>query len=486
MEAACLLGSAAGLPQVTGALAYASDDDFVADGPVFEVIAAPRNNQNIRTALHAATLASDLAAITLAFSLACLIRFGSALAPALRHELLLVLPLFALISVRNEAHSPVTLVDTKQAIKRALKSLGVVMLAVIAEAYCFQVSRQLPRLSFGLGFLLSTGLLGLSRLAMTSLGRRLLGRTAVSEVVIRDGSDPLPIELDSIPVIDAARAGFCPLNRSPEMLHRLGRAVGNYDRIIVACGADRRYDWSLALKGTGANVELLTPELTALGMVGASDYRGITTAIVSLDALSLHDRVAKRAFDLLFVAVLLPFVLPTAAVIAAILKLTSPGPVFFVQERVGWRNQLFAMIKFRSMHVEQTDEAGAQSAIPDDSRITPFGRFLRKTSLDELPQLYNVLKGDMSIVGPRPHALGSRAADRLFWDIHDAYFSRHAVKPGLTGLAQVRGFRGATLTPSELLNRLQADLEYLSDWSIWRDLTIVARTARVVIHEKAF
>ena len=188
----------------------------------------------------------------------------------------------------------------------------------------------------------------------------------------------------------------------------------------------------------------------------------------------------------MLVALLLPAVLPVAAIIAVIIKLTSPGPVFFVQQRVGWRNQLFPMFKFRSMYVEQTDPSGLRSATPDDSRVTPVGRFLRKTSLDELPQLYNVLKGDMSIVGPRPHALGSRAADRLFWDIHDAYFTRHAIKPGLTGLAQVRGLRGATVTPSDLLDRVQADLEYLADWSIWRDFAIIAQTVKVLVHEKAF
>jgi lipopolysaccharide/colanic/teichoic acid biosynthesis glycosyltransferase len=160
--------------------------------------------------------------------------------------------------------------------------------------------------------------------------------------------------------------------------------------------------------------------------------------------------------------------------------------VFFVQERVGWGNRLFKMYKFRSMWFEKTDHSGFRSASRRDDRITRVGGFLRKTSLDELPQLFNVLKGDMSIVGPRPHAVGSTAEDRLFWEVDERYFNRHAVKPGLTGLAQVRGFRGATLTRRDLSNRVQADLEYLSGWSLWRDLAIIVRTLKVLVHRNAF
>ena len=130
--------------------------------------------------------------------------------------------------------------------------------------------------------------------------------------------------------------------------------------------------------------------------------------------------------------------------------------------------------------------SGARSTGRHDDRVTRVGRFIRAHSLDELPQLFNVLRGEMSIVGPRPHALGSRAEDKLFWDIDTSYWHRHAVKPGLTGLAQVRGYRGATETVSDLSNRLQADLEYLSGWSLWRDIAIIFATFRVLIHRNAY
>jgi lipopolysaccharide/colanic/teichoic acid biosynthesis glycosyltransferase len=118
--------------------------------------------------------------------------------------------------------------------------------------------------------------------------------------------------------------------------------------------------------------------------------------------------------------------------------------------------------------------------------VSRVGRFIRRTSLDELPQLFNVLAGTMSIVGPRPHALGSTAEAALFWHIDSRYFHRHATKPGMTGLAQIRGFRGATAVRSDLTSRLKSDLEYLADWTIWRDVKIIIQTVAVVVHSKAF
>lgn len=137
------------------------------------------------------------------------------------------------------------------------------------------------------------------------------------------------------------------------------------------------------------------------------------------------------------------------------------------------------------MRSEQSDHAGRQFASRDDDRITRVGRFLRRTSIDELPQLLNVLEGDMSLVGPRPHALGSLAGDKLFWQVDHRYWLRDALKPGITGLAQVRGFRGATDCEEDLEQRLAADLEYLRDWSLWREIHILASTALVVTHRNA-
>ncbi|HZH06134.1 MAG TPA: sugar transferase [Lautropia sp.] len=164
----------------------------------------------------------------------------------------------------------------------------------------------------------------------------------------------------------------------------------------------------------------------------------------------------------------------------------SPGPVFFRQQRMGRGNRLFSILKFRSMRSDLCDANGTRSTGRDDDRVTRVGRLIRSTSIDELPQLLNVLKGDMSLVGPRPHALGSLAGTQLFWEVDQRYWHRHACKPGITGLAQVRGFRGATNESVDLANRLHADLEYLNGWSIWRDVSILVRTFRVLVHQNAF
>ena len=180
------------------------------------------------------------------------------------------------------------------------------------------------------------------------------------------------------------------------------------------------------------------------------------------------------------------FLTPLLLLVAVAIKLDSRGPVFFLQPRVGRGNRIFLTYKFRSMRADRSDAAGTQSTTKNDDRVTRVGRFIRASSIDELPQLFNVLKGDMSLVGPRPHALGSLAGDTLFWDVDERYWHRHASKPGLTGLAQVRGFRGETRERADLANRLAADLEYLNGWTIWRDLSILAGTIRVLMHRNAY
>jgi len=186
--------------------------------------------------------------------------------------------------------------------------------------------------------------------------------------------------------------------------------------------------------------------------------------------------VAKRTLDILGALcglILLGIMLP---VIALMIRRDSPGPVMFRQTRVGLFGQPFRMLKFRTMHQAMCEPDRCSQARRGDSRITPVGAWLRRTSLDEWPQFVNVLKGDMSIVGPRPHAAGSRAGDRLFEDVTQHYPARHQTKPGMTGLAQIRGLRGETDTEDKLIRRIDADLEYIETWSLWLDLWIIWRT----------
>jgi exopolysaccharide biosynthesis polyprenyl glycosylphosphotransferase len=186
----------------------------------------------------------------------------------------------------------------------------------------------------------------------------------------------------------------------------------------------------------------------------------------------------KFAFDVICAAGALLVLSPLFVTIAAAIKLTSPGPVFFTQYRYGHRNRRFRIFKFRTMHTRMADRSGVRQTTADDPRVTWVGRILRKTSLDELPQLINVVTGDMSLVGPRPHVPGMQAASLVYEDLVPYYFQRHAIRPGITGLAQVNGCRGSTTIASAAVSRVHYDLEYIENWSLWLDIKILWRTIR--------
>jgi Undecaprenyl-phosphate glucose phosphotransferase len=194
--------------------------------------------------------------------------------------------------------------------------------------------------------------------------------------------------------------------------------------------------------------------------------------------------LAKSAFDRFVALLLLIFLLPIMLICAAGIRLSGPGPILFRQPRIGYNGRDFMIFKFRTMHVAEhpTDKLTAKN----DPRIFAFGKLLRKTSLDELPQLINVLKGDMSLVGPRPHMRQATAAGRLYFDVVSNYTSRHRVKPGITGWAQVNGWRGPTETVDQIKSRVAHDLYYIENWSLLLDLTIMFRTFFVLFGKNVF
>ncbi len=184
--------------------------------------------------------------------------------------------------------------------------------------------------------------------------------------------------------------------------------------------------------------------------------------------------LAKDLFDKLFAVCALILLAPLFLVLAICIKLSSPGPVFFLQPRLGLNGKRFNVLKFRSMKSHHTTNGIVTQATRDDPRVTPVGRFMRRTSLDELPQFINVLKGEMSVVGPRPHAL---AHNDLYKNKLAMYMQRHRVKPGITGWAQIHGYRGETDTDDKMAQRVAFDLHYIQHWSFWMDLRIIIWTA---------
>jgi exopolysaccharide biosynthesis polyprenyl glycosylphosphotransferase len=206
--------------------------------------------------------------------------------------------------------------------------------------------------------------------------------------------------------------------------------------------------------------------------------------IGSVPVLDVFDRpiadwslVVKWLFDRVVGAILVLILSPVLLAAAIAVKLDSRGPVLFRQKRYGFNNELIEVLKFRSMYVDQSDAAASKLVTKDDPRVTRVGRILRKTSIDELPQLFNVVfRGDLSLVGPRPHALQAKAENRLYDQVVDGYFARHRVKPGITGWAQVNGWRGETDTEEKLQRRVEHDLHYIENWSVFLDLYILAAT----------
>ncbi len=434
--------------------------------------------------LYATLLALDLFAILTGFVIANLIRFGDPFAKPGVTFIAAFVPIFTALAFSRQAYSIKVLQAPRQGILEAVRAFGLTACVLLFVLFYMKTTQEFSRAVFGAGSVLTVGLLVVSRHMFGRIIGELYNWNFLNEVLLVDGVTVHPSRGQI--VVFAEELGLTPRANDPESFSRIGGLLANCDRVILACAPASRLAWSRTLKGVGIDVEVLTPELDHLGALQLRRSGDRAAVVVAFGPLALRDRMLKRTLDLAVTIPALIMCAPLLIAIAAAIKLTSPGPVFFRQMRVGQGNRVFEVLKFRSMRAEAADASGVRSAGKDDDRITPLGRILRGTSLDELPQLINVLMGDMSIVGPRPHALASTAGNALFWQIDERYWHRGAVKPGITGLAQVRGYRGATVRREDLTDRLHADLEYLSHWTIWRDIAIIVRTARVLAHPNAF
>jgi exopolysaccharide biosynthesis polyprenyl glycosylphosphotransferase len=446
---------------------------------------APRNHARFRLQLYALLAILDLCAIFAGFAFATMIHRDVMAGP----QWLVIPSLIALVYIgvglNSHGYSSEIIARPHAGVTRALKSLLIAGGVILLVAFFLKSSAELSRSQFAVGLVTGGLLLVTLRWLALRRARAMLGGHPHSAILICDGDMPRT-GLGRFSMVIHAGPDLDPAEDSPAMFHRLAMLLRNVDRVIVSCPPERRALWVRVLKGANICSELMAPELSDLAPLALDLCGGTPTMVIADGPLDRSDMLLKRAFDIALAGSALFLLSPLMLLIALLVKLSSPGPVFFIQTRIGQGNHMFRMLKFRSMRVEQEDSSGHQSVGREDSRVTGIGRLIRKTSLDELPQLLNVLYGDMSIVGPRPHALGSRAEDKLFWEVDNRYWHRHAAKPGLTGLAEVRGFRGATEQMSDLTNRLQADLEYVHNWSLWRDLLIVVQTFKVILHRNAF
>jgi lipopolysaccharide/colanic/teichoic acid biosynthesis glycosyltransferase len=397
-----------------------------------------------------------------------------------------ILPVFFTIAFYNASYGLKALADWRFAARQVLIALVISAGLINFLAFYTKTNQDFSRGAVTLGLLFTAVLLmAMRRLQATAIEWRWGGQIA-NRLVIDDGGDGFPD--DGARKVSAAELNLDPASHDPFMLDRLGSLLRNQDKVIVSCPPERRDDWGFLLKSAGVYGEIVSPQAHKLGALSLHRYDELdrTTLVVSTGPLNLRARILKRTFDMVGALIGLTVLALLFLVVAVLIKLEDGGPVLFIQRRMGRGNQFFAMLKFRSMREEKRDANGERSTARDDDRITRIGAFIRRTSIDELPQLLNVLKGDMSIVGPRPHAIGSRANNKYFWDIDRKYWQRHSLKPGLTGLAQVRGHRGATEKEQDLTDRLQSDLEYIAGWTLLRDVVIVLRTVMVLRHDNAY
>lgn len=398
----------------------------------------------------------------------------------------LVLPVFLTIALYSRTYSRRTLTHWRLGSLRVLWALLVAtaLLAFIAVFANIQVEFSRA------GFLAAMGITAVGmvvgRIVFARQVRATWGPNTINRLIIEAGGPEVPMA--GAYRINASQHALVPSTDDPAALDRLAQYLVNMDEVLVSCTEVDRYAWSEVLKGSGVHGEVISNyarEIGALGIIHHDQSR-ISTLLVSTGPLAMRSRMIKRAFDITASGLALLMLSPLFFLVAIAIEMEDRGAVFFKQRRMGRGNRFFSILKFRSMREDTSDADGNRSASKDDDRVTRVGRFLRKTSIDELPQLINVLRGDMSLVGPRPHALGSQAGTKLFWQVDRRYWQRHSLRPGITGLAQVRGYRGATETEQDLTARLQADLEYIQGWTIWRDVSVLLSTMRVLVHDRAF
>lgn len=449
--------------------------------------------------LHILVRVGDVVVVVLTACLAHWARFGSPLLDgpspvATFRAVLLVLLIFPMFGLyRSWRGETVT-----SEIGRIALAWTVVMTVLLLSEWAVKNSGEYSRLWLGSWFAAALILLGVHRW----VGRRLLGSIRARGVDAR-----------KVMLVGATHAGrkiMAAARNSPWMgLDVIGYVQTSYDdqqaiadvpcagdldafiaslrqnapdQIWVALPMRAEAEIKRLLEATSdlPTTIRLVPDLFGYELLNhqATQLAGVPVITLRGSRVEGHARIAKAVEDRLLALMILLLLSPLMVLIAIGVKLSSPGPVFYRQKRNGLGGKVIDVWKFRSMRVHAESNGKVTQATIHDPRVTRFGRFLRTSSLDELPQFINVLQGQMSIVGPRPHAV---AHNHYFRERLDGYMQRHGVKPGLTGLAQVSGFRGETDTIEKMARRVECDIRYINQWSIWLDLRIILRTPFVLL-----
>jgi Undecaprenyl-phosphate glucose phosphotransferase len=388
---------------------------------------------------------------------------------------------------------------------RVVIGLAAAFTALFAALFFLKVSDDFSRVWLAIWFTASVAAIATSRLVLGGLLARLAqqGRLYRRAAIYGSGevASKLIADLEADMTTDIRICGIFDDRdgRAPALMQGYPRLGGLPD--LVNFARSTRLDIVLLALPLSAEERLkaVTGMLAVLPAdvklpAGATPLRfspNTYSHLGSVAMIDLHDKpitdwgtVSKWLFDKIIAGVALVLLAPVMAAIAIAIRYDSRGPILFRQKRYGFNNELIEVYKFRSMYVDRCDAAASKLVTKDDPRVTRVGRFIRKSSLDELPQLLNVLFGNLSLVGPRPHATEAKAAGRLYGDVVEGYFARHKVKPGITGWAQINGWRGETDTDEKIRQRVAHDLYYIENWSVFLDAYILAMTPVALLTQR--
>ncbi len=403
-----------------------------------------------------------------------------------------------------------------KALMRPLRSFGRILLvwsgafALLALAGFFmKVSEDFSRLLFGAWFVIGLALIFGLRLALSNMIRRWARNGAMERraVIVGGGktAEALIRSVEQQPYNDIRICGIFDDRddkRSPPIVAgypKLGNIaeliefarIARIDMLIVALPITAETRVLALLK----KLWVLPVDIRLSAHSNQLQFRPRSYSYIgSVPMLDIFDKpindwdsVAKRAFDIVLSLVGIAIFSPVMLITAIAIKLDSKGPVIFRQKRHGFNNEVIEVYKFRSMYTELADPSAKQTVTRNDPRVTRIGRIIRKTSIDELPQFFNALFGSLSLVGPRPHAIAAQSHNLLYNEVVDGYFARHRVKPGVTGWAQINGWRGEMDTDEKIRMRTEYDLYYIENWSLWFDLKILLLTPiRLLDTENAY
>jgi Undecaprenyl-phosphate glucose phosphotransferase len=460
-----------------------------------------------RTLIVAAQMVGDaLILMTLSYMSLCFILYPNNSDSHINYALYIISTVFSTVIMifgfaRSEVYDVFDELNCIKLLRATLKCLVVVILLLTAFLFVLKISDSVSRLWLATWSVSSGVALCGFRLLTASAAQRLRQTGRLTKNVAIVGASEVGQELSTrflqegqgtrlVGIFDERRSRF-PTSGSRNVNVRQLPALyeslckGEVDEIVIAIpphASTRILELSRRFHPFAVSLRVLAPEgYEHFQVMDSRRYGDIGTFRVMGRPLNEVATFVKRVEDLVIAAGCLIFTLPLLVAIALAIKLDSRGPVIFRQKRLGANNLPFDVLKFRSMYAEQTDPLGHQLTRTDDPRITRVGRFLRMTSLDELPQLINVLKGEMSLVGPRPHALAASAAGIAYALAISEYPIRHRVRPGITGWAQVNGWRGETRTIEQIRRRVEHDLYYVENWSLTFDLFILGRTIIAVL-----